>query len=100
MKDRSKTVELPCEVGDSVWVALFWTTSYLGYDELIECRVESFKVTDDMKVYVVLRRLRPEGIDCVFTLSAEEFQKYTVFEKKDGRSLWRNLLKEKRSKEV
>ena len=86
MASERKTVELPCEVGTSVWI---WVKLVADHSELVECRVENFLVTDSMKVFANLKRLRPKGFDSIYTVAAQDFSKYVVFEKEDAKALFR-----------
>ncbi len=86
MANERKTVELPCEVGTSVWI---WVKLVADHSELVECRVENFLVTDSMKVFANLKRLRPKGFDSIYTVAAQDFSKYVVFEKEDAKALFR-----------
>ena len=73
MESKSKVfVKLPCEVGISVWVLMQLTPRTY---ELIECNVESFTISDSMKAYAVLKRIRTKGFESVFTVAVEDFGK-------------------------
>lgn len=92
MNTRKTVIELPCEVGSSVWI---WVKLVADHSELVECRVENFLVTDSMKVLANLKRLRPKGFDSTYTIAAEDFSKYVVFEKEDAKALFRKNIKER-----
>ncbi len=91
MNTKKILVELPCKVGDHVWIDIVLTPRC---SELVECKVVNFVVKESMKIFAVMKRLRPKGFDSVYIVSVDDFSRYVVSAKEQAKNLWKKQKKE------